>query len=80
MYYIGLYVQVQSLERDFGNKYQDNYCMYRLVSVSVQFSSVQSLTRVPLFVARWTTACQASLSITNSQSLLKLIHPVGDAV
>ena len=35
---------------------------------SVQFSSVQSLSRVQLFVAPWTTARQASLSITNSRS------------
>ena len=32
-------------------------------------SSVQSLSRVRLFVTPWITACQASLSITNSQSL-----------
>ena len=37
-----------------------------------QFSSVQSLSRVQLFVTPWTAACQVSLSITNSQSLLKL--------
>ena len=37
-----------------------------------QFSSVQSLSRVRLFVTPWTTACQASLSITNSQSSLRL--------
>ena len=34
---------------------------------------VQSLSHVWLFVAPWTAACQASLSITNSQSLLKLM-------
>ena len=39
----------------------------------VQSSSVQSLSRVRLFVKPWTTACQASLSITNSWSLLKLM-------
>ena len=33
-----------------------------------QFSSVQSLSRVQLFATPWTTAHQASLSITNSQS------------
>ena len=33
-----------------------------------QFSSVQSLNRVRLFATPWTTACQASLSITNSWS------------
>ena len=36
-------------------------------------SSVQSLSCVQLFMTLRTTACQASLSITNSQSLLKLI-------
>ena len=36
-------------------------------------SLVQSLSRVWLFVTPWTAACQASLSITNSQSLLKLM-------
>ena len=40
---------------------------------SLVFSSVQSLSRVRLFATPWTAACQASLSITNSQSLLKLI-------
>ena len=35
------------------------------------FSSVQSLSRVQLFVTSWLTACQASLSITNSWRLLK---------
>ena len=39
---------------------------------SVQFSSVQSLSRVRLLATPWTAACQASLSITNSRSLLKL--------
>ena len=38
-----------------------------------QFSSVQSLSRVRLFATPWTAARQASLSITNSQSLLKLM-------
>ena len=37
------------------------------------FSSVQSISRVQLFATAWTAACQASLSITNSQSLLKLM-------
>ena len=39
---------------------------------SVQFSSVQSLSRVQLFAAPWISAHQASLSITNSQRSLKL--------
>jgi len=40
---------------------------------SVQFSSVQSLSRVWLFATPWITACQASLSITNSRSSPKLM-------
>jgi len=38
-----------------------------------QFSSGQSLSCVRLFATPWIAACQASLSITNSQSLLKLM-------
>ena len=40
---------------------------------SVQFSSVQSLSRVQLFATPWTAAHQASLFITNSQISLKLM-------
>ena len=40
---------------------------------SVQFSSVHLLSCVRLFAISWTAAYQASLSITNSQSLLKLM-------
>ena len=40
---------------------------------SVQFISVQSLSHVRLFVTPWTAAHQASLSFTNSQSLLNLM-------
>ena len=43
------------------------------VNFSVQFSSVQSLSRIWLFATPWTAACQASRSITNSQSLPKLM-------
>ena len=39
----------------------------------VGFSSVQSLSHVRLFATPWTAARQASLSITNSHSLLKLM-------
>ena len=39
----------------------------------LQSSSVQSLSHVWLVETPWTVACQASLSITNSQSLLKLM-------
>ena len=43
-------------------------------SVKTKFSSVQSLSCVQLFATPWTAACQASLSITNTQSLLKLMY------
>ena len=42
-------------------------------SLIIQFSSVQSLSHVRLFVTSWTAARQASLSITNSRSLFKLM-------
>ena len=43
--------------------------------------SVPSLNRIPLFVTPWIAARQASLSITNSWSSLKLhVHRVGDAI
>ena len=42
-------------------------------SCLLQFSPAQLLSRVRLFATPWTAARQASLSITNSQSLLKLM-------
>ena len=44
-----------------------------MISCTNQFSSVQLLSHVQLLVTPWSAACQASLSITNSQSLLKLM-------
>ena len=44
-----------------------------MASGFIQFSSVQLLSRVQLFATPWTTACEAFLSITNSQSLPKLM-------
>ena len=44
----------------------DNPCVFTNVSI-------QSFSRLLLFATPWTAACQASLSITNSQSLLKLM-------
>ena len=43
------------------------------VNKTEQFSLVQSLSRVRLFATPWTAAHQASLSITNYRSLLKLM-------
>ena len=44
-----------------------------LLSSSLQFSSVQSLSHIQLFETPWTAARQDSLSITNSRSALKLM-------
>ena len=60
-----------------GYKYSVHYIYNILIFfytlyIKYQFSSFQLLSRVWLFVTPWTAACQASLSITNSQSLLKL--------
>ena len=50
---------------------RDKYCVILLIWGSL--SSVQSLSHVQLFVTPWTAARQASLSIANSWSLLKLM-------
>ena len=46
---------------------------WKMLFALLQFKSVQSLSHVRLFATPWTTACQASLPITNCQSLLKLM-------
>ena len=55
----------------------ENFCAlwwdYIVNSSWRSFSSVQLLSGVWLFATPWTTAHQASLSITNSQSLLKFM-------
>jgi len=51
---------------------QTKYFKVRPYIGSVLFSSVQSLSRVRLFGTPWITARQASLSITNSRSWLRL--------
>ena len=47
--------------------------MWNYFSFHLMFSSIQLLSRVRLFATPWTAARQASLSITNSWSLLKLM-------
>ena len=47
---------------------EDEVCL-----LTIQYSSVQSLSRVRLFATPWSAACQASLSITNSQSSPKFM-------
>ena len=46
---------------------------FEALGLNIQFSSVQSLSRVLLFATPWIPAPQASLSISNSESLLKLM-------
>ena len=58
------------LEANLKNNQRMDLCLD--VNIS-QFSSVQSLSRVRLFATPWIAARQASLSITKSQSLLKLM-------
>ena len=52
--------------------YSKQICYLKKKS-SVQFNSVQSLSQVQLFATPWSAAYQASLSITNSRSLSKLM-------
>ena len=60
------------------NRHKQNWILFRLtaklenlVYLKLPFSSVQWLSHVRLFATPWTAAHQASLSITNTQTLLK---------
>ena len=55
-----------------GKEMTEHTVLIPVVYVQI-FSSVQSLSRVWLFVTPWTATHQASLSITNTRSLLKLM-------
>ena len=63
--------QVLGIQQGTGEKWLLPSGVYSLVGV--QFSSVQLLSCVWLFATPWIAARQASLSITNSRSLLKLM-------
>ena len=52
---------------------KEEFGINRYLFSSIQFSSVQSLSRVQLFATPWTAAHEASLSIPNSRSLPKLM-------
>ena len=67
-YYIYIYVQFTTNRTFYIRVCVLIYITFRLV----QFSSVQSLSCVRLSVTPWITACQASLSNTNSGSSLRL--------
>ena len=65
---------VKSMFLKFGIPFADMHTStYTSTFSSVQFSSVHLLSRVQLLVTPWTAARQASVSITNSWSLLKLM-------
>ena len=55
------------------NCFDEQILFSTMLFLSLYFSSVQSLNHVRLFVTWWTAKWQASLSLTNSQSLLKLM-------
>ena len=66
------------LQRNFTYNFVEDSISRNIISsvlfkCSIQFSSVQPLSCVQLSATQWTAACQAFLSITNSQSLLKLM-------
>ena len=69
---IPLSYNVITLFQQFGLTYQYFVKNLYIFLRDIQFSSVQLLSRVQLFVTPWTAAFQASLSITNSQCLSKL--------
>ena len=50
-----------------------HHSIFKVQHFFILFSSVQSVSHVRLFATLWTAAHQASLSITNSRSLLKLM-------
>ena len=59
----------------FNNAKFNLFCICHIFCLcDIQFSSVQSLSRVRVFVNPWIAECQASLSITNSRSSPKLMH------
>ena len=56
-----------------GKESKNKWIYVHVVAQSFPGDSVQWLSHVQLFVTPWTAAHQACLSITNSQSLLKLM-------
>ena len=73
--YISLYLNWVSYRQHISGSFKKFYSatLFLLKSLFICFSSVQLLSCVWLFETPWITACQASLSITNPRSLLKLM-------
>ena len=70
--------EFHGLYRPRGRKESDMTERLSLSYTHIIFSLVQLLSCV--FATPWTAACQASMSITNSRSLLKLMSIVSDAI
>ena len=66
-------IQIQNSLKEEAPSLSTMWRWRQIVAKKPQFSSVQSLSCVLLFVTPWIAARQASLSITNSRSLLRLM-------
>ena len=66
------------LKKSHKHSFEKNLFIYYVPGA--RLSSVQSLSHVRLSVTSWTAACQASLSITNSESSQTHVHRVRDAI
>ena len=65
--------QPTNLEKILANDVTDKGLISKIYKQLMKLQSVQSLNHVQLFITSWNAACQASLSITNSQSLLNFM-------
>ena len=68
-FFINGILHISAVDSTFTNKLH----LFTPILVLTLISSVHSLSCVRLFATPWTVACQASLSITNSRSLLKFM-------
>ena len=64
-YFFILLSPVTQFQKSFDSQPGLSICFLNIFSLFLQFSSVQSLSRVPLFATPWIAARQAFLSITN---------------
>ena len=67
------YYRLNCVPPPMTNSYIESWWLYSEMGPWWSFGSIHSLSHVQLFATPWTAACQASLSITNSWSLLKFI-------
>ena len=79
LYVTEKYILTQRIQVTFPNSVSWLIVTPKVLTPESTYSSVQSLSRVWLFVTPWTAARQASLSITNSQFTPTQVHWVGDA-